>query len=152
MKRWHWLLPCTLACGAVAQADTLIDASEPDTLVTLLQTHGEAVMDRDAVGDPLIIGQFQGAYYTISFYGCIRGHSCQDLMFNAAWENNGIELATINQWNSNNRYGKAFFDDVGDPTIEMAVNLNWGVSRDNFMDTVEWWFASMQKFSQEIGY
>ncbi|WP_051202195.1 YbjN domain-containing protein [Ferrimonas senticii] len=133
-------------------AESLVDASDPDNLLSMMQVHGDAVIDRDGVGDPLIIGSYQGAIYTVSFYGCEAGQNCRDLIFNAAWQNPGMDMRAINRWNSNSRYGKAFFDDEGDPTIEMAVNLHLGVSRSNFADTIEWWFASMQQFSQQMGY
>ncbi|WP_298442305.1 YbjN domain-containing protein [uncultured Ferrimonas sp.] len=152
MTQWQRVVIPLLLCSSPALADTLVDASDPDNLMVLMQAHGDAVVERDAQGDPLIVGQYNGAIYTVSFYGCEQGRDCRDLIFNAAWQNNGVDIIELNDWNSRSRYGKAFFDELGDPTIEMAVNLNWGVSRDNFKDTIEWWFASMHHFSEQIGY
>lgn len=149
-QRQWWLGLVLMPC--LALADTLVDATDPANLTKIMQAHGDALLQQDPVGDPLIIGRYQGAIYTVRFYGCEQGLACRDLIFNAAWENAGVDLGFINHWNSRSRYGKAFFDEVGDPTIEMAVNLHLGVTRDNFKDTVEWWFASMHQFAQQMGY
>ena len=37
------------------------------------------------------------------------------------------------------RFGKAYLDLDGHPTIEMNVNLSKGVSRENLDDTLDWW-------------
>lgn len=151
MSKLLMILIVVIGMTAPAAAD-LVDASDPETLRDFMQVHGEASVEYDNVGDPVIIGRYNGAVYTVTFYGCNAGEECRDVIFHAAWQNNGVDIIALNDWNSRSRYGKAFFDEMGDPTIEMAVNLNWGVTQANFQDTIEWWFASMHHFSEEIGY
>ena len=40
-------------------------------------------------------------------------------------------METINAWNRDTRFGKAFLDEDLDAVIEFDVNLEHGVSRDN---------------------
>lgn len=61
-----------------------------------------------------------------------------------------VSIRDMNEWNSSKRYGKAYLDDDGDPNIEMTVNLKYGVGRDNFDDTIDWWMLTMKEFEQYI--
>ncbi|GAA0697622.1 YbjN domain-containing protein [Marinobacterium maritimum] len=142
-----------LAAGlsvANVQAEPLVDATNPETLVQLVRGFGSATLEKDDYGDPLITGRIDGSKYGIYFYGCDNNRNCNDVQFSAAWSGYDVSMRRLNEWNKTKRYGKAYLDEDGDPNIELIVNLKYGVSRDNFDDTVDWWMLTMKEFKQYI--
>ena len=143
------LLAASLSVASV-QAEPLVDATNPDTLVQLVRGFGSATLEKDDYGDPLITGRINGSKYGVYFYGCEDGRDCNDVQFSAAWAGYDVSMNRINEWNKTKRYGKAYLDDDGDPNIELIVNLKYGVSRDNFDDTIDWWMLTMNEFEKYI--
>ncbi|PSL12259.1 putative sensory transduction regulator [Marinobacterium halophilum] len=144
-------LATLLAAGSV-QAEPLVTAADPEQIAQLVRGFGSAVVDQDEYGDPLITGRIEGTKYGIFFYNCTDGADCKDIQFAAAWSDKAISRARINEWNRDMRFGKAYLDDEGDPNLEMAVNLRYGVSTDNFDDTIDWWrvvTADFETFMQQ---
>ncbi|MBA4503681.1 YbjN domain-containing protein [Marinobacterium marinum] len=137
-------------CAANVQAASQVDATDPQQILELAKGFGSATLEEDDYGDPLITGRINGSKYGIYFYGCDDNRDCTDIQFSAAWSGYDITLEQINDWNLNKRYGKAYLDDDGDPTVELIVNLKYGVSRDNLDDTIDWWKLTMTEFEQFI--
>jgi hypothetical protein len=138
----------TFACAVNAQS--LITASDVDAIANLARGYGSATVQTDDVGDPQILGRIDGIRYTVSFYGCVNGASCTTLQFRAAWTNPGsATLETMNAWNQDKRFGKAYLDYSGDPVIEWDVNLFGGVTAANLDDTFDWWKLVLQSFAEE---
>jgi len=135
---------------ASAQAASLVDATDPERIVQLMRGFGSSTLESDDYGDPLITGRVEGSKYGIYFYGCKENRNCKDIQFSAAWAGYDISLHRINEWNKTKRYGKAYLDNDGDPAIELSVNLTYGVSRDNFDDTIDWWVITMKEFEKYI--
>lgn len=132
------------------QAESLVDATDPEKLAQLVRGFGSATLEKDDYGDPLITGRINGSKYGIYFYGCDDNRDCKDVQFAAAWAGYDVSMAQINEWNRTKRYGKAYLDSDGDPNVELIVNLKYGVSRDNFDDTIDWWMLTMKEFEQFI--
>jgi hypothetical protein len=136
--------------GQVA-AEELIDAKKPAAILNIAKGFGSAKLGTDSEGDPLITGRIKGTKYGIYFYGCnSKGEDCDDIQFNAAWSGVKTTLQTINQWNAEKRYGKAYIDNEGDPVIQMTVNLDYGVSDENLDDTFNWWTKALDEFIEEV--
>ncbi|MBY6186482.1 YbjN domain-containing protein [Marinobacter hydrocarbonoclasticus] len=135
----------------IANVDpTLVDATDPNTVMELARGFGAANLDVDAEGDPMIIGRINGSRYVIYFYGCEEGQSCREIQFIAAWADTGATVDDMNLWNQETRYGKAYLDQDGDPTLEHTVNLFKGVSRPNLDDTIDWWKVAMAAFEERL--
>lgn len=148
------LLTSAACLAPVAVADDLVDATEPKHLVSILRGMGQpAELDTDDVGDPLIRSEIDGTRYWIVFYGCDeeRHDRCEVLLFRVGYAlSNGIDLDRINDWNATELMGRAFRDEENDPWLEMAWNLDGGVTARNFESTVEWWEAALTRFEQHI--
>ncbi|GAA4897017.1 YbjN domain-containing protein [Ferrimonas pelagia] len=148
------VLPVLALCSALPlrAAEPLLDASDPDRLVELLRAYGYAVVDADPQGDPMIVGRHRGTAYGVLFYSCEQGKNCREVLFSSSWQRGDSDIAveTINLWNQQTRFGKAYLDEVGDPSVEMAVNLYRGVSSDNLKDTMDWWFTVMKDFESTM--
>ncbi|MEX8497943.1 MAG: YbjN domain-containing protein [Leptothrix ochracea] len=140
-----------LSQGVAAQSDTaLISAADPEKIFEIAKTFGNASLDKDDFGNPMIIGRMNETKYGLYFYGCRGGQNCTSIEFNAAWS--GSRRATldrINAWHRISRYGKAFLN--GDtPVLQMSVNLDRGVTRKNLEDTFDWWGHIIPEFRRNV--
>ncbi|MBE1237604.1 YbjN domain-containing protein [Phaeovibrio sulfidiphilus] len=137
-------------CVSTALAADLIDATSPEAILDVAKGFGSAQLTTDSAGDPMISGRIDGTRYSIMFYGCKDGRNCTDVQFGTAWSKPGMSLEEINRWNRTARFSKAFLDDENDPVLEMAVNLNAGVTRKNLEDTIDWWATAVNAFRMEV--
>jgi hypothetical protein len=142
-------VPLALA-GPLASAETLIDGSDPEAIRAIATGYGSAELETDSDGDPQIVGRIDGTQYIVLFYGCTNGQNCNSIQFTAGWACVPVSLAQINAWNSGMRFGKAYLDEDGDPTVEMNVNLDFGVSRKNLDDTFDFWRLVLTQFQEEV--
>jgi len=142
----------TLAMAVPASAQTLVDATRPVDVLGFAQGYGDARLDVDDYGDPMIIGDMEGITYTVSFYGCQNNIDCKTLLFHAGFTLPGLTDTTMGDWNRSQLYGRAFLDGEGDPAIEMTVNMFGGVSADNINDTFDWWRVVLDGFKDHIGW
>lgn len=140
------------AAAMTASAQDLIDGSDPKQMENLLRGFGSAVLETDDVGDPMIVSRMDGTRFVVLFYGCDSdGDNCDSIQFRAAWSTDGyISTDTINAWNRDKRFGKAYIDDENDPVIEMDVNLDNGITRRNFEDTIDWWQVVLADFKLNV--
>lgn len=131
-----------------------VDATDPEQLVSIIQQLGyRAVLEADNVGDPLIKSSAGGTEFAIYFYGCTLGGTCKSLLFKVGYDlANGIALAEIEDWNETTLFGRAYLDDEADPWLEMAVNMDGGVSRKNFEDNYDWWEVIVGEFEDHIDF
>ena len=61
-----------------------------------------------------------------------------------------MTMDQVNTWNREFRFGKVYLDDENDPFLEMDVNLDYGVSEGNFLDTLDWWTVVLGRFEEYI--
>ncbi len=128
----------------------VINATDTHAILNVAKGYGSATLKKDSGGDPFIVGRIEGTKYGILFYGCENGTNCDDIQFAASWSGKRVSLEKINEWNRNKRYGKAYLDKDGDPRVEMAVNLDYGVTEENFDDTFDWWTKVMKEFKESV--
>lgn len=142
--------------GAEGTSEPLVDASDPQRLVELIQDMGyRAQLDKDEVGDPLITSSVGGTKFAIIFYGCDKdtNKDCDFLLYKVGYDlDREMTLESINEWNATQLVGRAYRDDVKDPWLEMAWNVKGGVSVANFQSTFEWWELSVGAFEDHIGF
>jgi hypothetical protein len=135
-----------------AEAEELIDATDPMRVLTIAQKYGEAALTTDGMGDPLIKGTLGGWDYLLYFYDCTDNRDCQTVMFQAAWDTDEVTEAMLAEWNREERFGKAFLDKDERPTVEMNVNLHGGVAPANLDDTFDWWRVVVERFVERYDF
>lgn len=135
-------------------ADTLVDATDPAALASIIQSLGyRAAVETDGIGDPMIRSSAGGTDFSIYFYGCTDGERCKTLLFKVGYDlADGTTVDVVNAWNADTLYGRAYLDDEADPWLEMSVNLHGGVSRTNFEDTYDWWEVILGSFEDHIDF
>ena len=90
--------------------------------------------------------------YTVAFFDCTQNRDCQSVMFRAGFRASGQTAEQMADWNREQRFGKAYLDEAGNPVVEFNVNLAGGVTRANLPDSVDRWQAVLAAFAEHVGY
>ncbi len=153
-SRWLAMAAVAAAWALPAEAQ-MVTAGKPDTLVKALQAAGySAKLEKDGTGDPMIKSAVNGHPFRIVFYGCKANRDCATITFAAGFDKKKeTSLDSINDWNRENRFGRAYLDDEGDPILGMDVDLDdGGISPALFTDNLEFWTAVNGAFQKHIGW
>jgi hypothetical protein len=129
----------------------LHDASDPAGLVRLMAEQGYlATLGAEAGGDPMIRGRISSSDYVVQFYECDGGRFCNSVQFRIdAAAPAGLDLAAVNAFNARWRYARA---SLAGATLRLQfdLNLDWGVTADNFADTLDIWRQLVEIFEREL--
>lgn len=141
----------SLSLAPAASAQSTVDATNTDTILSIARGFGDATLGTDSDGDPKISGRINGTSYTVFFYGCNdSGQQCKDIQFWSYWTARGVTAERLSTWNRDMRWGKSYIDKDGDTVLEMDANLYGGVTRKNLEDTFDWWRVVLTKFKDEV--
>jgi hypothetical protein len=140
-----------LTAGA-AEAQTIVDGSNPDEIVNIARGYGSANLETQNSGDPKLTGRIDGVTYQVFFMNCTDNTNCEDLNFYAGFLDNKQTLDVINAWNRDKRFGKAYLDSDLDAVIEFDVNLEHGVTRENLDAAFGLWALILDQYTTYIGY
>lgn len=155
MRLMLWATAIAAAGIAFPAQAQMVSAKKPETLVQSLQAAGySAEMLKDSTGDPMIKSSVGGHPFRIIFFGCKANKDCATIAFTSGYDKKGTTaLTSINEWNRDKRFGRAFLDAEGDPILAMDVDLDdGGVSRALFTDNLEFWVAVKAAFEKHIGW
>ncbi|WP_421759793.1 YbjN domain-containing protein [Devosia sp.] len=146
------VLSLYLALVSAASAQSILDASNVNEIVTIAKSYGPAdLVTRDS-GDPRISGTIGGLPYQLFFMNCTDGKACEDINFYAGFTDTKPTLDAINDWNRSKRFGKAYLDSELDAVIEYDVNLEHGVTRDNLDAAFSLWSQLVPEYAAFVGY
>jgi hypothetical protein len=155
MKMKLWALAFTAILWAAPGHTQMVRAQDPQSVVRALQKGGyQAKLGTDKVGDPMITSAVSGTTFQIFFYNCNNHVACATVQFHSGYDfDKVLPLETINGWNQEQRFGRAYLDKENDPILEMDVDLDdGGLSPLLFIDNVEFWGSILGRFEQRIGY
>lgn len=142
----------SLMVGGVAQAQ-MVTAKDPSSIVKVLQKNGyRAELTKDDSGDPMIRSASSGTNFLILFYGCTANKDCATIQFTSGFTSyKNATVASINAWNTKNRWGRAYINEKGAARLEMDVDLDdGGMSTLLFEDNLEYWVAVAANFEKHI--
>ncbi|WP_151719555.1 YbjN domain-containing protein [Gemmobacter serpentinus] len=147
-------VPVPKLVPAQTQSNDMISAGNPAHIVEVMQSLGyRAELTTDDRGDPKIKSAAGGANFSVWFYGCSSGKDCEAIQFSAGFDmENGMEMASVNDWNTRKRYGKVYLDDEQDPYIEMDMMVGTGMSRDLFAENLSLWDRTIADFKDHINW
>ncbi len=155
----HFLFTCLLAAplgaGLACQVQAAAVTAKPATIAMALQSAGlPATQSSDDYGDPMIDSKINGTNFTVYFYGCKQSKGCHTIQFSTGYDlDTPMNATKINEWNRDNRFGRAYLDDQGDPFIEMDINLDGGgVAQDNFDASLGLWKTVTSDFEKFINW
>jgi hypothetical protein len=149
------LAAAATACWALPAQAQMVSASDVQSIVGALEARGyPAKVGTDGEGDPMITSAVAGSEFQIFFYNCTAHKDCATVQFHSGYDLDGsTPLSLINEWNRDQRFGRAYLDDENDPIIEMDVDLDdGGLSPALFVDNVEFWQSVVSLFETKIGF
>lgn len=129
----------------------MFDASDPAGIVRFMEKTGYRVaLAADTKGDPVITGRISRTDYVIQFYECESGAFCNSVQFLAQVPRPAATTAeTANTFNARWRYVRMTLDQA-QVKLQMDVNLDAGVTADNFEDTLDIWRQLLEVFERDI--
>ena len=132
------------AASAQVTPQTVSDWMSGQELSPELVTEGET---------PFIRVQDEGLTWLLFFYGC-EAESCDSLQFGAGFTNEQITAETINAWNRDRRFLKAYFEagDEGSAIVQYDVIPTAGAPMDHLSDHVALWRGTLADFAVHVGY
>ncbi|NOZ32930.1 MAG: YbjN domain-containing protein [Alphaproteobacteria bacterium] len=117
------------ALVAPAAAQTILNANDVDEIVNLARGYGSATLSAGD-GNPLIEGRIDGRAYNLIFLNCNDvGENCGDVRFFTNYTNTNATFETMNQWNYDRRFAKAYLTPEGSAVLEWDMDLEFGVTR-----------------------
>lgn len=142
------------AAAATPPAPEPVSIADPKTLVPVLQSLGYQAK-LDASGKvPSIDTAAAGWKFSIHFQNCKEGKDCEDLLFYAGWEAGEKKptLEQVNEFNRDNRFGRAYIDKDQDAVIEMDVIFTDKLmSRKALEEHLDVWSMTLGTFAKHIG-
>ena len=108
----------------------------------------------DNVGDPQLNVTHYGSEFTIFYYGCSDSTNCDSIQFYSGYASNGgVRLKTVNEFNAEKRWVRAYVADDGSTKRDMDVYMgDAGISADDFATTVGLWSRHMSDFETAIDF
>ncbi len=156
MKVISTIAGLALAAGLAAPASAeQILASKPQSLINFFFDQGiPAQLTEDAVGDPLVEFRVNSDTYQIFFYDCTENTDCLALQFYSGYKlDSPVSLETVNSWNTDRRFVRAYRTDEGAARIEMDIATSKdGISARDFKDLYDLWMESVGLFEERIGF
>ena len=152
-----WLRIAALAAVAttctVPATAQILNVRDPELVAELLRKEGyQAKVDPKKEGeDPVITSAASGSTFGVYFYNCEKGKNCQSIQFYAGFQKPKMDLARVNAWNRDKRFGRAYLDTDGDAAIEMDVNIEpGGMPRELFADNLSIWSDLIGEFRTRV--
>ena len=145
--------PVLVLAAAMLLGPPLVFASEPQTVRDAMATYASAELKTDKVGNPMIEAEFNDGTddrYSVFFMDCEEGENCRSVTFYTWWNVTGVATETIDDWNEKTKFGRGYIDEDGNPTLELSVNLYGGVTRENFVDNVDWWHVVVSDYGSLV--
>jgi Putative bacterial sensory transduction regulator len=149
------LISTALSAFALSSTATaqMVRAQDPQSVANALQNAGyKAELTKDPTGDPLVKSSSSGSSYEIYFYNCTKNAECRTIQFSSAYSRDTTPTAAhMNEWNSTNRFARAYVTPKGIARVEMDVDLDdGGMSKLLFEDNLEYWVMLMAGFEKHL--
>lgn len=125
---------------------------DDEVIEALMLDYGLPVhRSNDSYGDPRIFSEIDGVRFSVYFYDCDEA-ACGSIQFIAGFdEGKVVDIPTINAWNREFRFAKAYVDETGHALLEMDVNLaSDGVGRRNFKGHLDNWRETLAEFQNYL--
>lgn len=108
---------------------SVVETVSAAEIAAVLQTKGHDTTEKvDNEGDPLLGVKADAFNYQVLFYNCTEAR-CDTVQYRAWWSlDKKFPLEVVNEFNKSNRLGRAYLDRDGDPTLELVIELNGGVT------------------------
>lgn len=148
--------PATTAAASslTSPVPAMISAKDPKSIMAALRAKGwKPELSKNDDGVPSIEFAVDKIITTVRFYNCNDdGKNCSTLNFYVGFSGTKYSsMEGINTYNAKKRFGRAYLDDVGDPCLEMDIDLDFaGLPRENFLEYLNTWNLLTHDFRDYI--
>lgn len=133
-----------------------VSVFNPQSIASLMQKAGYRAKLVTDDGNPYLESSAEGANFTIFWQNCKEGRSCEDLMLRSSYvrdKEKPATLKTINDFNREFRFTRAYLDKDSDPVIEMDIIFTDGLmDAKAFEEHIEIWSNSLNRFHKAIDF
>jgi hypothetical protein len=142
---------------AASAADLPVGGATGPEVAALFRDLGYPVdMATDKDGDPLIHTKAAATNVDSYFYNCATAAGgafrCNSIQFAAGFSIPSVALTTINNWNRDKRYGRAYISAEGFPFMEVDIDISGGASMAQIRAYVRHLESLLPDFRKAIGY
>jgi len=125
-----------------------------DAIAGVLRNKGfTADITKDNEGDPMISSAAAGAKFIVFSMAATTRRAATAIQFFAGYNRAGVSIETINNWNRDNRFGRAYLSSKDQtPRVEMDVLSNHGFTTEALADDLDTWQRVMGHFQTHIGW
>lgn len=141
-----------LALTVSAHAQTLLTGADTAEILNAARGYGAATLTTQSNGDPQITGKIDGITYQVYFRNCTDNSDCEDLNFYLGFLDLKPTLESINDWNFNKRFSRAYIDQDRDACVEMDLDLVKGVTAEYLDSQFGLWAMIVGQFAEHVGY
>jgi Putative bacterial sensory transduction regulator len=130
-----------------------VSVGDPASLVAALQKAGYKAKLTYEEGKPEIESSAAGATFYLYFQNCESKEGCEDVMIQSAYDvaKDAVTLKTINDFNRDNRWARAYLDKEDDPVIESdLIFVGRQMDEAAFIEGVKAWDGVLGRFHQAI--
>jgi hypothetical protein len=158
MKRAFLVGAAALAFGLMSTATFAKDLPQGgmsvDDIAKWLQDAGyKADVQTAKDGTKSVRSSTDGTGFYVDMYDCKGNPKCSSIQFSVGFDTKGqYPAAKMNEWNSQNRWVRAYSDDKNDPWLEMDVDLNPGGTWEGLDDEFAVWRDMMASFKKFINW
>ena len=145
--------PAQAAPASAPAAPGKVSIADPNSLVAALQKAGYKAKLTFEEGKPEIESSAAGATFYLYFQNCESKDGCEDIMVQSAYDmaQNAVSLETINKFNKDNRWARAYLDDESDPILEYdLVFAGKQLDESTFIESVKAWDDVLGRFHKAI--
>ncbi|HYG43336.1 MAG TPA: DUF945 family protein, partial [Bordetella sp.] len=133
----------------------LLGALDPDLVGEILDEAGFAYQTGVAAGGNPVIeiepGDSGAESLRVEFNDCDIETTCADLLLRASFASNQpVPLSLLNEWNTQNRWTRAYLDADNQAVLEMDVNAYGGIGDNGADFLVKTFLASVPQFAETL--
>lgn len=122
----------------------------PDAIGEVLKYNGFDFKSQTYQDKTVLVVDIDGITTVIHFYG--KGPEFSSIqLYSGFVRDKDSSVSTMNEWNSEYRFTRAYIDDEGDPVLEMDINFAFGgISERQLEDNLLLWELSVQQFRKFV--
>jgi hypothetical protein len=127
--------------------------ADVDQIAALLKKDGETLDIKSSKDGRYIRVTGDGYDYSIITYGCDdKDANCKSVQFYSGFNPRvNPTLEAMNSYARDNRWGRVYLDEEGDPAIEFDVDLEkGGMSEALFLDNVAYWEMIIDRYGDFV--
>ncbi|MDR0736666.1 MAG: YbjN domain-containing protein [Zoogloeaceae bacterium] len=139
--------------AAQSEENASLSYAVPDLVLQIAKGFGDVKLGQDKRGWPLIVGRSEGFNYYIFFYGCEEDlEKCKAIAFRGFWKKPEVAnlLEILNAYNAKLRFGKAYLYENGDLVLDLEVEMQYGMSRENLEENFRNWIGAVRGFKRDV--